>query len=295
MRIICCAPVFDEVTEITYDESRDAVKYASERGIEVIDLVKEDAVREKVEETLRKYPDALFFHADHGSEDKIWGNDDRPVIDLKNVGLLTGREAYNNNCSSAKKLGVEAWKQNCKAFWGYTDVFYFTTDALEEFEIAVNYGIKRRVDGLSWKECLEKTKEKMTELADKLVAAGKALAASCMRHDRDHLVCYDAHAPEPTCALRRLSIRLFGPMGWTLTRKWAVSLAIFFLGLGISLHDFCHALWQVGYPEILSWQGGYIGYALMVVAFILATYDHVQWLRKWLTSARKKAKTRKEA
>lgn len=276
-QIICCAPVFDEVTEITYDESRDAVKYALDHGIEVIDLVKEDAVREKVEEALRKYPDALFFHADHGSEDRIWGNDDRPVIDLKNVGLLTEREAYNNNCSSAKKLGVEAWKNNCKAFWGYTDVFYFTTDALEEFKIAVNYGIKRRVDGLGWTECLEKAKEKMTELADKMVKAGKALAASCMRFDRDHLVCYDAHAPEPTCALRRLTIKLFGPVGWRIPRKYGIALLLFGVGWGLCVHDFF-----VECPTPLRFppHGFWYGFLLMTASFLVATYEYVLRLRK---------------
>jgi len=279
-RLICCAPVFDEVTEITYDESRDAVKYALENRVEVIDLVKEDAVREKVEEALRKYPDALFFHADHGSEDAVYGNDERPVVDLKNVNLLSGRECYNNNCSSAKKLGVEAWKLGA-VYWGYDDVFYFTTDSLEEFKEAVNYGIKRRVDGFSWGECLQKTKEKMTELADKLVKAGKALAASCMRYDRDHLVCYDAHPPQPSCVLRKLAVKLLGVAGWKMTRRCALALLLFGVGLGVTLHDYFHALWQVGgYPEILSPQGGYLGFFILTFAFLIAIWEHIRWLKK---------------
>jgi hypothetical protein len=273
-------PVFDEVTEITYDEAQDAIDYLKERGVEVVDLAKEEAVRENVERILRERPDVSLAHYDHGSEDKIWGNDDRPVIDLKNVDLLSGRQCYNNNCSSAKKLGVEAWKLKA-TYFGYDDVFYFTTDSLEEFKEAVNYGIKRRVDGLSWKECLEKTKGKMTELADRLVAAGKALAAACMRHDRDHLKCYDAHAPEPTCALRKLVVKLFGPVGWKLTRRWAVSVAIFFLGFGIALGKLTHTLWEVGgWREVLAPQGDYVGYALMVIGFILAVHEHVRLLKR---------------
>jgi L-cystine uptake protein TcyP (sodium:dicarboxylate symporter family) len=45
---------------------------------------------------------------------------------------------------------------------------------------------------------------------------------------------------------------------------------LFGVGFGVALHDFAHALWQVGeYSEILSYQGGYIGFVLMLVAFIV--------------------------
>ena len=270
-------PVFDDITEITFDESQDAIDYLRKKGVEVVDLAKEDAIRENVESVLKERPDINLAHYDHGSEDRIWGNDDRPVIDLKNVGLLMEREAYNNNCSSAKKLGVEAWKNNCKAFWGYDSIFYFTTDALEEFKIAVNYGIKRRIDGLSWKECLEKTKERMTELADKLVAAGKALAASCMRHDRDHLVCYDAHAPEPICALRRLAIKFFGPIGWRIPRKYGIALLLFGIGLGLAIHDFfCQCPTPLRFPP----HAFYYGLFLMAVGFVIVVWEHIRWLKK---------------
>lgn len=174
-------------------------------------MAKEDAIREKVEEALKENLDISIAHYDHGSEDKIWGNDERPVIDLETAHLLKRRQCYNNNCSSAKTLGAEAHRLYEATYWGYTEVFYFTTDAKEEFKEAVNYGFKRRVDGFSWKECLEKTKKRMTEIIDALVKAGKALAASCLRHDRDHLVCWGVdEPPPPTCPVSRLIAFLFG-------------------------------------------------------------------------------------
>jgi len=275
-------PVFDEVTEITFDEAQDAIDYLREKGVEVIDLAREDAIRENKERVLRERPNINVAHYDHGSEDKIWGNDGRPVIDLKNVDLLSGRECYNDNCSSAKKLGVEAWKSKAKAYWGYNDVFYFTTDALDEFKEAVNYGIKRRIDGFSWKECLEKAKAKMTELADKLVAAGKALAAACMRHDRDHLVCYDAHPPETTCAGRKLAIKLLGPLaGWRIPRTIGVAMVLFLIGWGIALGKLTHTFWEVGgLKEVFAPQGDYVGYAMMLVGFLLLTREYIAWLRR---------------
>lgn len=45
---------------------------------------------------------------------------------------------------------------------------------------------------------------------------------------------------------------------------------LFILGLGIALHDFAHELYLVGgYREILSIQGGYIGFIMMIVAFFI--------------------------
>jgi len=276
-------PVFDEVTEITFNEAQDVIDYFTEKGVAYIDLAKEDAVREKVEKVLKETPDINVHHADHGSEDKIWGNDDRPVIDLENVELLRGRAIHNNNCSSAKKLGVEAWKRGCLAFWGYTEVVYFTTDALEEFKEAMNYGLKRRVDGFSWSDCLKKTKERMTELIDALVKAGKALAASCLRHDRDSLVCYNSQPPaEPSCPVRRLSVKVFGAnIGWKLTRKFGIAILLFGMGFGIALGKLTHTFWEIGgLQEVFAPQGDYVGYALMLIAFLTLIIDHTEGLRK---------------
>jgi len=210
--MIVVAPIFDDVTEITYEESRAVVKYASEHNIDVIDLAKADAVRWKVEETLREYPNLLVYHADHGNESSWFGNDEQPCVSSENVKLLADRECYCNNCSSAKRLGVEAYHLGA-TYWGYTDLFVFTTDALEEFELFINNGIKRKIDGLNWRECLEATKELANLLIDKLIQAGKALAASCLRWDCDHLHCWGENVEDPPaedCPVSRFIVRLFG-------------------------------------------------------------------------------------
>ena len=53
----------------------------------------------------------------------------------------------------------------------------------------------------------------MTELIDALVKAGKGLAASCLRWDRDHLHCWGEGIEEPppeSCLVSRLIVSLFG-------------------------------------------------------------------------------------
>lgn len=48
--------------------------------------------------------------------------------------------------------------------------------------------------------------------------------------------------------------------------------ALFWIGFGIILHDFAHALWQAGgVKEVLSFQGGYIGLGLIAASWVIAT------------------------
>jgi len=276
-------PRFEEVTEITYDEAQDAIDYMRKYGIDVLDLAKEDAVREKVEETLKKNPDINVAHYDHGNAESWIGNDERACIDLKNVDLLTGKECYCNNCSSAAKLGLEAWKRKAKAYWGYKDIFYFTTDAKDEFQEFVNNGIKRRVDGYTWKDCLEMTKELATKLIDKLVQTGRAMAAACMTHDRDCLVCYTEDMPPASdCGFRRLAIRVFGPkLGWKISRKEGFGIISFLVGWGITLHAVANELfYKGGVAEILKIQGEYIGLGLTMIGFFLLVWNYFKWLKR---------------
>ena len=126
------------------------------------------------------------------------------------------------------------------------------------------------------KDCLQMTKELATKLIDKLVQTGRALAAACLTNDRDILVCYTEDMPPTSdCTFRRFAIRIFGQkVGWKLTKAFPISVATFFVGLGILLHDYCHALLQVGgYQEVFSPQGGYIGSIILVIGFILAYYQ----------------------
>lgn len=54
-----------------------------------------------------------------------------------------------------------------------------------------------------------------------------------------------------------------------LISKIIITALLFAFGLGVLVHDYIHALWQVGgYWEILSIQGGYIGFFILVIAFL---------------------------
>jgi hypothetical protein len=57
-------------------------------------------------------------------------------------------------------------------------------------------------------------------------------------------------------------------------KRFPISVAPFFFGLGVLIHDYLHALYQVGgYSEILSLQGGYFGIIILLIGFILLYYQ----------------------
>ena len=203
-------PVFDEVCEDTFREAEAAIKMLVDKRREVADFPRGLAVREKVEKFLREHPNFNVYHADHGTKDAVFGHDKKPVIDLNNVHLMKGRIFYNNNCSSGKYLGVEAYRKGCKVFWGYSDVFIYVTDneTLKYFNEVVNLGLKYYLDGKSWEDAYKLTKRRMNEIIDELLKMGKPLSAMCMRHDRDVLVCYTEKNPPKDLVKRPILTRL---------------------------------------------------------------------------------------
>lgn len=188
---VVVAPKFDLATEHSYSWSREVVDVLRSYGYEVVDIGGRPVSRSEVTDALLRNTGALYVHYDHGSEWAHWGSQVEPVVDLWNVDLLSGREVYCMNCESARLLGVEAIKRGCLAYWGYRDVFVFTSDAVADFKEFANAGIKRRLSGLSWKEALNEVKKLGVSLSEKLFSEGKFVAASAIQHDTDVLVCYE--------------------------------------------------------------------------------------------------------
>jgi len=213
-------PLMDEATQYTFQWCKEIVDFLNNQGESILDLPNNNAVRENVEKGLKENPSALYIHYGHGDQDRLVGDDALPVVDLNNVDLLSGREVYTMACLSARVLGVTAYNKKCVAFWGYVEVVSFTTDALEEFKEALNYGFYLRFKGKGFKERVDETKAKMQEITNKLIADGKFMAASCMDSNMNALVCYDGGAPPPeACPVSRVIARLFGYRVLTTLRK----------------------------------------------------------------------------
>lgn len=214
---ILVAPRFDEATKFSYEWSREVKAWLEEKNYTVYDVGGRRVTRAEVEKLLREHPNILYIHYDHGSEDAHWGSESEKLVDLNNVELLSGRPTYTMNCLSAKKLGVRAHKEGALAYHGEVESFAFSTEALDEFKEFANAGIKARLKGSTWMECLAFAKDLAKKLADKLIAAGKFIAATLMTGNGNALRCYTAENPpdpeEEPCWMRRLCMVLFRVMG----------------------------------------------------------------------------------
>ncbi|MEM2830969.1 MAG: hypothetical protein QXZ14_12000 [Candidatus Jordarchaeales archaeon] len=275
---ILIAPVFDDVTAYSYDWSREVEKLLLENGYNVLSLSGRPLRRDEVEEALKSRPNAIIIFYDHGREDSLLASQTENAIDTKNAHLLRGRECYTLACSSASGLGVEAYRNGCLAYWGYTREFGFTTDSLEEFRQFANSGIKLRIkEKLSWRQCLEETKKLAKQLIGKLLSTGRIIAAIIMQQDADALVCYTPDNPPTTkCFLRKIALKIFGlKLGWRISRKHAVALLLMGGGLGTYIHD------RIVESAVLGSRihGIDIGFMLITVSWLILSMEIIRWLK----------------
>jgi hypothetical protein len=282
MLAVLVAPRFDDASSYSYDWSREVKKMLEEKGFQVIDIGGRPLSRAEVEKALTENPNALFIFYNHGNEDCLWASETEKAVDKDNVQLLASRECYTMACLSARKLGVEAYKVGCLAYWGYTEAFAFTTEDADVFKEFANCGLKFKLEGKTWEEALQQAKNLAKELCQKLIEAGKYFSSILLQQDADALRCYTPNNPptEAKCFFRKVALKIFGPkVGWRISRTAGFGMLLMLIGWGIVAHDFAHQVYQLkGTP--LSLEGGYIGLALNLIGFILLTSEFINWLSK---------------
>lgn len=219
-------PRFDKATEYSYAWCKAVIDYITSDGkcdVSVAEI--ENAVKSVVERMLNDFPEAIFCFYDHGNEACLLGNDEQHLIDLTNNKLLKNREVYTMACLSAKELGVDSYHRYHTIFWGSWELISFTTDALEEFERAMNFGIKMRIDGeTDWNKIMEATIEHDNKIIDELIGKGKIFAAALLRQDRDARRVWTDKTPPPDqnskCFWRNLLLTLFGNRAWRISKPF---------------------------------------------------------------------------
>lgn len=85
--------------------------------INAIGLHGEDATHANLRTQLEEQPQFACFFMSHGSDEAIYGNDERPAIGIGDFQQLQGRHAFAYACFSAM-LGQQASTQNW-TWWGY--------------------------------------------------------------------------------------------------------------------------------------------------------------------------------
>lgn len=220
--LVAAAAKFDDVTEYSIEWCIDALD-AVEPFIGTLECLDEEAVRSIVEAALEGNPKPNWFaHYDHGSEYAMWGDDEKPIIDLSNLDKLAGMHVYCMNCSSGKGLGAHAIEKGILEYLGYMGPVSFTTDAADEFGEVLSFGLVKAItEGLFLKNIEADMRQHGYDVADELEMKGKILAASCMVEDMNLLHVYHEGGPpppDPECKISRGLLKLFGWNGLHLLR-----------------------------------------------------------------------------
>jgi len=277
LKVLGVAPRFDEATEYSYKWYR-RLKNKIKDKVELRDLTEAKATRQNFEAEIKAFnPDCLVFY-DHGTENCLVQQGGQGcILDTKNVKLVSHKVVYTMACLSAKKLGVEAWKRGA-VYVGYIEVFAFTTYDEKLFCEAANYGFVLYVNGeKDW----AKIKKAMLSKFDELIAkATDPWTKIWLRHDRDALRVYNGEAPTPTCAFRKLSVKLFGAkIGWRLTRKTVIGVAFQWFGYGGMIHDFILECGKISNPWRWPPHGFWIYLALSILGFAVQLIDYAEALK----------------
>ncbi len=167
-------------------------------------FLREDAVRSKVEDALRRQKNqpGFFVFLDHGDRDVFIGSDERRLIDAGNVDLLRNKLIYTISCKSAASLGYEALKEGAVGYIGFNNDFRIEPYAPTVFGHCFLAGLKSLMRGcviqesimtVNVKKARERVKNEMssiTLLLDtvQIPATHRYKIARSLRHNMDSMV-----------------------------------------------------------------------------------------------------------
>jgi len=124
-KVLITRPFYDDVTSYLSVWSEDIIDAAKNKGIDVIDLKREDANRNLLESRLKKDDPILVVFNGHGDNDKITGFKKNHVLIQAddNEHYLKSRIVYSRSCNSLKILGPKCVSKGTKSFIGFENGF----------------------------------------------------------------------------------------------------------------------------------------------------------------------------
>ena len=186
----------DEATKVAYGWAETVKQRFEAKGWQVLDIALDKAVRSKVEKALKNSDHALFLFYGHGEPDSMIGQDNKPVLDLKNLSLLKAAKVYVVACWTAKQLGPAA-QSITRCYLGYKNTveIWLTPSYIEHLGKCVNKGI---LEMLNLSDCsIEQARQHIMDEYSHWIdhySKGKGsssplsvLFAADLRHNRDAL------------------------------------------------------------------------------------------------------------
>lgn len=123
--LLITRPEYEAPTLYLSKWSEKIIKEADNKGIKVIDLHREKVNKDRVVGTLEKTNAKLVVFNGHGSDVAIYGQDDKPVLEMSDTKVVKDKIIYARACKSAGILGNNAVASGAISYLGYTEDFIF--------------------------------------------------------------------------------------------------------------------------------------------------------------------------
>lgn len=129
MKLIVTRPQHDVTTRYISTWAEEIIAFAKQKGVEVIDLVRDKASRKELEGRIKKLMPKLIFLNGHGSDGSVTGHDNEILVSIDtNHNILEGKITYALSCNSGRVLGPRVAADKDTTYIGYKDEFVFVFD-----------------------------------------------------------------------------------------------------------------------------------------------------------------------
>jgi len=123
MNFLITCPDHDDATYFVSEYSIELIKFAKEKGFNVINCYEKNATKARVKNFIEtKNPEFIMFNG-HGNDDIITGQVFEPIIRLEDSDLIKDRIVYARVCHTARTLGKKCAETGTGAYIGFTDRF----------------------------------------------------------------------------------------------------------------------------------------------------------------------------
>ena len=122
-------PQHDTTTTYLSKWAEEILFLAEQKGISVIDLVRNNANRKELESRINKLCPKLIFFNGHGDDNCVTGHDNEILVKAEdNHKILKDKITYALSCNSGKILGKKVSEDKGTTYIGYSDDFIFICD-----------------------------------------------------------------------------------------------------------------------------------------------------------------------
>ncbi len=127
--LLITRPNYEITTRYLYVWNKKVIKEATDRGIDILDLEREKAIKNEFIGRIKKVNPVLILLNGHGDSDCVTGHNNKVLVKVgDNEEIFKGKIVYALACKSASHLGPKSVEAGATAFIGYLKDFVFFND-----------------------------------------------------------------------------------------------------------------------------------------------------------------------